>query len=440
MAYAKLKKMGASFSTGKLARVHTLRLSEKLPDNIDKDRVKDNVILVDELKGRTIEEYTNDEMQIYIDEHNKQQKKKCRRITEPYTEWHKNNKLLTQNAKTKEDVKFAYECVWCYGNNEDLWKEYFSNETSEERKKEMYDEAILYYKKCLDEFKKEYEHLKVLYCVIHADEPNGSIHCHIAFQPRAEYDEKMRCKVCIGRALGQDGIERLDERSKANDEGYQMTRLYKEFRHKVMNRELEKLGYEIKQEEHGKEHIASNQYTIKMTELDEREKKVKRTEAFSEQLLDIEAEERKRIKDDSEGITYIPEKTRFGKVVEKEKVIMDRDIYESKMVNVNIQREREIIERTVERQNKMFRQALESNLSDQDIATRNENERLQKENQEKQFEINRLNMNLEKAHKKINNLQYSMERVKDFIRGLGLTERFVNFMRQFQEPEIERSR
>ena len=64
-----MKEIAVGFSTGKIAPKHDFRMGE-IPQNINKSRIKDNVLLVDNLKGRTIEEFTNDEMQIYIDEYN----------------------------------------------------------------------------------------------------------------------------------------------------------------------------------------------------------------------------------------------------------------------------------------------------------------------------------------------------------------------------------
>lgn len=430
-------KIGASFSSGALARVHTLRIG-RVPENVTKELIKDNVVLIDNLHGRTIEQFTNDEMQPHIDAYNKKQKQKCRRIKEPYTEWHKENGQLMQHVKDKDDVKFAYETVICYGNHEDMWHEYFNPDTSMERKQEMHGEAVKYYKEAVDEFMEKYPHLKVLYAVIHADEANGSIHCHLCFQPQAEYDKGLARKVCIGRALSQDGIARLDERKDANLEGYQLTRLYKEFRHQVLNRKLEELGYEIMEETHGREHIPSNVYTEKMQEIDRREQELQKQERFVEELEQVEEIER-RPNYDPKTVKTIQYKERPLSKAE-EMVIMPPDTFDALRISIDAQNLNRKTEEKAKRQNEIIAKTMESIRTGSDIELIKENNRLKEEIQQKEYTNRSLQIELKKQMQKVFKLESILDTIKNFVRMQGLESKLAQWLRRFQEPEIERSR
>lgn len=273
--------LAGSMSKGRVARVHDLRLNlEKLPDNVDPSRVKDNIIFIDVLKGRTIEEYTNQEMQKYIDEHDAKQKRKDRKIMskyENYIDWHTHDKTMMKGVKEGEQYEWAHEFVFCYGNHEDYWHEYFDASTSEERKQEMYNEAAKLYKEQLEEFQERYPHLKVLLAVMHADEPNGSLHMHGIIQFQAnEYERSLKTRVSVSRALEQDGFAHIQKTSDAKEQGFQMERLFKDFRHNVINKQILELGHEVKEEEHGAKHYDCPEYIKIMTEATEKSKEADR--------------------------------------------------------------------------------------------------------------------------------------------------------------------
>lgn len=450
-------KQRASFSRGKIARVHTLRLFRQAPDNVDKNRIKDNVIFIDNLQGRTIEEFTNDEMQQYIDEYNSKQKRADRKITEPYTEWHKNNGQLMQHVKDKDSVEFAYEYVLCYGNHEDLWKEYFDDSTSQERKQELHKEAVGYYQKALEEFQQKYPHLKILYSVLHADEPNGSIHTHLCFQARAEYDKGLSCKVCIGRALSQDGIERLDQRKSADIEGFQLTRLCSEFRHQVMNRELEKLGYKIGEEEHGKEHIDSNQYTELMTEATQEKQEAER---MMKQAIEKEQDTIKRatsieiMQDDLEEIKEIVHRPNFNpstvkKVEVKENMFskpqtmiqLPIDEYENLRNSADMKLLERRVEEKIKEQKKAMKKCLENAMTPKEqelqqevnILTQNL-ERKQKTIEEQEIMISQKNDKIERLSHFADKLEKVIEKAKDILRRFGL---FKQYEQVFEYEKVD---
>lgn len=81
--------VAASMSVGRLAPKHTLNLDgiRELSKNVSPKLIKDNVVLRDNLHGRTIEEYTNDTFQPIIDAYNKKQRRKDRKINVSYCEY-----------------------------------------------------------------------------------------------------------------------------------------------------------------------------------------------------------------------------------------------------------------------------------------------------------------------------------------------------------------
>lgn len=287
------------FSRGRIAYFHDIRQGQT-PDNIDSKLTPNNVVLIDEIQGRTIEQYTNDYMRPFIDAYNVG-KKPSRQIKTDYTEWHKNDKVMCQNVKP-EEVEFAHEYVLCYGNHEDYWNEYFNPNTPIERKQQMHSEAVKAYSDMIEEFKRRYPHMHIALAVIHADEPNGSIHMHVVIQARAnEYQRGLKTRISLSRALEQDGFEHIQQTSKAKEMGgFQLERLIRDFRHNVMNPFMEERGFTIKEEEHGRDHIENGAYQQIMKKVNVEKEKVKSMQSFQQTLDEIDRIETAPIFDDSQ--------------------------------------------------------------------------------------------------------------------------------------------
>lgn len=262
------REVAASISIGRVAAKHDMR--ESIARNVSPGLSKDNVVITDNLHGMGIEEYVNKMMQPYIDEYNAKQRRKDRRIETPYCEWHRNNGNLSQGSG-----QVAYECVLQYGTREDIGGEYYDPKTSPERKAELRDEMVRVYKQWADDLEKNFPHLKTLYFVIHFDETNGTPHAHWCFAPMGEYDRGLSRQCSIGKALGQDGIERIKDAKQAMDEGgYQLSRFFRKFHHDYQNPTLEKLGYTIKAEVKGRKHEDKSYFADRMADLDERAEKI----------------------------------------------------------------------------------------------------------------------------------------------------------------------
>ena len=96
-------KVAASMSVGRLAPKHSLDIDgiRAISPNVTPELIKDDVVIIDRLRRpdgshMTIEEYTDQQFQPYIDQYNAKQRRKDRQIQTGYCEWHRNNGTLSQ--------------------------------------------------------------------------------------------------------------------------------------------------------------------------------------------------------------------------------------------------------------------------------------------------------------------------------------------------------
>ena len=106
-------KIAASMSVGRLAPKHSLNIDglRAISKNVTPKLIKNDVILIDRLRSQdgkhlTIEEYTDQHFQPYIDQYNAKQRRKDRQIQVGYCEWHRGNGTLSQGKG-----ELAYEAV-----------------------------------------------------------------------------------------------------------------------------------------------------------------------------------------------------------------------------------------------------------------------------------------------------------------------------------------
>lgn len=284
-------KVAASMSVGRVAPKHTLDIDgiRELSKNVNYKLSKNNIILRDNLHGRTIEEYTNEIFQPFIDSYNQKQRRKDRKINTTYCEWHKSNGTLTQGKG-----QLAYEAVLQYGTHEDLGGEYFSPDTPPERKRELHREYTQVYSQWVEDLERDFPHMSIIYAVIHFDE--STPHLHICLQPQADCTRGLSKQVSIGRALSQDGIERMETRAEAEQAGgFQLARFYQKFHHDYQNPSLEKLGYEIKEEKHGVKHMEKDGYALVMEKAKQEAEKI--LQESREQADIIEKARKQAVKD-----------------------------------------------------------------------------------------------------------------------------------------------
>ena len=264
-------KIAASMSVGRLAPKHSLDIDgiRAISPNVTPSLIKDDVVIIDRLRRpdgshMTIEEYTDQQFQPYIDQYNAKQRRKDRQIQTGYCEWHRNNGTLSQGKG-----ELAYEAVLQYGSHDDLGGEYYSPDTTLERKAQLRAEYEGVYRRWVADLERDFPHMTLVFAVAHFSETEGTPHLHVCMQPQADCSRGLAKQVSIGRALAQDGIERLDSREEAKQAGgYQLARFYQRFHHEYQNPSLQRLGYEIKAEQHGLKHMEKDGYAVVMEQAD----------------------------------------------------------------------------------------------------------------------------------------------------------------------------
>ena len=260
-------KVAASMSVGRLAPKHSLDIDgiRAISPNVTPSLIKDDVVIIDRLKRpdgshMTIEEYTDQTFQSYIDQYNSKQRRKDRQIQTGYCDWHRSNGTLSQGKG-----ELAYEAVLQYGSHDDLGGEYYSPDTTPERKAQLRAEFEEVYRQWVADLERDFPHMTIVFAVAHFSEVEGTPHLHVCLQPQADCTRGLAKQVSIGRALAQDGIERLDSREEAQQAGgYQLARFYQKFHHEYQNPSLQRLGYEIKTEQHGLKHMEKDGYAVVM--------------------------------------------------------------------------------------------------------------------------------------------------------------------------------
>lgn len=393
-------KVAASMSVGRLAPKHSLDIDgiRAISPNVTPSLIKDDVVIIDRLRRpdgshMTIEEYTDQQFQPYIDQYNAKQRRKDRQIQTGYCEWHRSNGTLSQGKG-----ELAYEAVLQYGSHDDLGGEYYSPDTALERKAQLRAEYERVYRQWVADLERDFPHMTLVFAVAHFSETEGTPHLHVCMQPQADCSRGLAKQVSIGRALAQDGIERLDSREEAKQAGgYQLARFYQRFHHEYQNPSLQRLGYEIKAEQHGLKHMEKDGYAVVMERADK-----------------IVQESRERAE--------ITEKAR--KAAQK-----DLDLLETKQLLVEIEVEEatqtaEIARQAAERaiQSKVEAQATEAVIRAQ---ARYEAEatvrQLEAEIQEKNSIIHSLSAECEK-------LKTKLSRLRDYLQERNILENFLQWV------------
>ena len=393
-------KVAASMSVGRLAPKHSLDIDgiRAISPNVTPELIKDDVVIIDRLRRpdgshMTIEEYTDQTFQPYIAQYNSKQRRKDRQIQTGYCEWHRSNGTLSQGKG-----ELAYEAVLQYGSHDDLGGEYYSPDTALERKAQLRAEYERVYRQWVVDLERDFPHMTLVFAVAHFSETEGTPHLHVCMQPQADCSRGLAKQVSIGRALAQDGIERLASREEAKQAGgYQLARFYQRFHHEYQNPSLQRLGYEIKAEQHGLKHMEKDGYAVVMERADK-----------------IVQESRERAE--------ITEKAR--KAAQK-----DLDLLETKQLLVEIEVEEatqtaEIARQAAERaiQSKVEAQATEAVIRAQ---ARYEAEatvrQLEAEIQEKNSIIHSLSAECEK-------LKTKLSRLRDYLQERNILENFLQWV------------
>ena len=230
-----MEAIAASNSMGRPAYFHDMRLS--FTNNITRELSRDNVVLVDELKGRSVDEYLDELLQPAIDEYNAKQKRSDRKINSSYTEWHRQD---------KRKGELVYELVMQYGDRDTIGQAYYHAEDPAS-KQAMREEIEKVYRKWLKDWQEQHPGMKVLWAAIHFDEENGTPHIHLAVAPIAhDFKRGPAVQISMTKCLENDGFPRAGAK-----EGFQLMRAFTKFR-ETQEQDLIELGYEIKEPTRGK--------------------------------------------------------------------------------------------------------------------------------------------------------------------------------------------
>ena len=330
-------KVAASMSVGRLAPKHSLDIDgiRAISPNVTPSLIKDDVVIIDRLKRpdgshMTIEEYTDQTFQPYIDQYNAKQRRKDRQIQTGYCEWHRSNGTLSQGKG-----ELAYEAVLQYGSHGDLGGEYYSPDTTPERKAQLRAEYEGVYRQWVTNLERDFPHMTLVFAVAHFSETEGTPHLHVCLQPQADCSRGLAKQVSIGRALAQDGIERIDTRAEAEQAGgFQLSRFYKKFHHEYQNPTLQRLGYEIKEEIHGLKHMEKDGYAVVMADAQQKAQKLVQTAEHRKQRVE---EETDRIKRKTLNAVYEAQEAAIAAKQEKTRAEQQKAAAEAQAASVKAQ-------------------------------------------------------------------------------------------------------
>ena len=447
--------VAASMSVGRLAPKHSLNIDNirVISKNVTPKLIKNDVILIDCLRSQdgkhlTIEEYTDQHFQPYIDQYNAKQRRKDRQIQVGYCEWHRGNGTLSQGKG-----ELAYEAVLQYGTHEDIGGEYYADTTSQERKAELQEEFISVYREWVEAIQRDYPHLTILYAVIHFSEVEGTPHLHVCFQPEADCTRGLAKQVSIGRALAQDGIERIDTRAEAEQAGgFQLARFYQKFHHDYQNKTLQRLGYEIKEETHGLKHMEKDGYAVVMADA---RKKAQTLVQTAEQRKQRVEEETDRIKSKTLNLVYEAQEATIAAKQERARVEREKADIEAKAASVKEQAIKEseqiIVNARVEAQ--IAQKAAETAKAEQERAEQKkaaaeaQTEAIRQQAKEEadrrckqlEWQLSQAEAYIAEQQTLIDTLREKLQSLKIFLKEHNAFATFVNWMQRNQEPEQEHS-
>lgn len=447
--------VAASMSVGRLAPKHSLNIDgiRAISKNVAPKLIRDDVVIIDRLRGQngkhmTIEEYTDRHFQPYIDQYNLKQRRKDRQIQVGYCEWHRGNGVLSQGKG-----ELAYEAVLQYGTHEDIGGEYYADTTSQERKAELQEEFISVYREWVEAIQRDYPHLTILYAVIHFSEVEGTPHLHVCFQPEADCTRGLAKQVSIGRALAQDGIERIDTRAEAEQAGgFQLARFYQKFHHEYQNPTLQRLGYEIKEEIHGLKHMEKDGYAVVMADAQQKAQKLVQTAEHRKKRVE---EETDRIKTKTLTLVYEAQEATIAAKQERVRVERETADIEAQAASVKEQAIKEseqiIINACVEAQ--LAQKAAETAKAEQERAEQKKaaaeaqteairqqaKEEADKRCKQLEWQLSQAEAYIAEQQTLIDTLRDKLQSLKIFLQEHNAFATFVNWMQRRQEPEHEHS-
>ena len=247
-----------SMSRGRTAIEHDLK--EYVPHNVNADMTKYNKVLVNELNGRTLAEYTNDYMKPYIEFYNSKQRRSDRKKSFDYaSDYIKEQNNMASARQSYTAGKLAYEYVIQFGDHESMdVNDVVANTDTYEDIMSMFQEFIISYQEA-------YPHMRIVLATVHMDEPKGTPHMHILVQPIGEgYKQGLSHQVSLTKALACDGFERSDKKG----DRLSLTRWQDDVKDNIMEPILAKHGYSREYREGETHHMPVAMYKRAAAEAD----------------------------------------------------------------------------------------------------------------------------------------------------------------------------
>lgn len=195
-----------SVSRGKTAIEHDLR--EYTPNNVDPSMSIYNAVLINELGGKSLAEYTNEYMKPYIEEYNAKQRRSDRMKSYDYAaDYIEEQNNMQKSRQNYTAGQLAYEYVIQFGDHQTMdVNEVIKKPKLRKKVHAMFEEFI-------QSYQSSYPHMRIILATVHMDEPMGTPHMHILVQPIGEgYKQGLSHQVSLTKALACDGFERSEKK------------------------------------------------------------------------------------------------------------------------------------------------------------------------------------------------------------------------------------
>lgn len=247
-----------SVSRGKTAIEHDLR--EYTPNNVDPSMSIYNAVLINELGGKSLAEYTNEYMKPYIEEYNAKQRRSDRMKSYDYAaDYIEEQNNMQKSRQNYTAGQLAYEYVIQFGDHQTM----DVNEVV--KKPKLRKEVHAMFEEFIQSYQSSYPHMRIILATVHMDEPMGTPHMHILVQPIGEgYKQGLSHQVSLTKALACDGFERSEKKG----DRLSMTRWQDDIKDNIMEPILKRHKYTRAFKDGEKHHLPVALYKRAMEEKD----------------------------------------------------------------------------------------------------------------------------------------------------------------------------
>ncbi len=278
-----------SVSRGKTAIEHDLR--EYTPNNVDPSMSVYNAVLINELGGKSLAEYTNEYMKPYIEEYNAKQRRSDRMKSYDYAaDYIEEQNNMQKSRQNYTAGQLAYEYVIQFGDHQTM----DVNEVI--KKAKLRKDVLAMFEEFIQSYQSSYPHMRIILATVHMDEPKGTPHMHILVQPIGEgYKQGLSHQVSLTKALACDGFERSEKKA----DRLSMTRWQDDIKDNIMEPILVRHKYTRAYKDGEKHHMPVAMYKRAMAE---KEAIVEEAKAEAEQMVDEAYDELSKIAEEKEQL------------------------------------------------------------------------------------------------------------------------------------------